>query len=97
MGALASVLVVLAALEYRWAGIASEANRERMQFTLHRAFQSIHAELDDTFVRLNAYGRKPRERLLAGLFTNFYVFAPIQSRPADGIENFDALLAELRK
>jgi signal transduction histidine kinase len=112
MGALASALVVLAALEYRWAGIVSEANRERMQFTLHSAFQSIRAELDDTFGRLNAYGREPREGLLTGLVTNVYVFAAgqdgresfrlanlpsMQSRPADRVGNFDALLAELRK
>jgi signal transduction histidine kinase len=55
MGALASVLVILAALEYRWAGIVSEANRERMQFTLHNAFQGIRAELDYRLVKLNSY------------------------------------------
>jgi signal transduction histidine kinase len=111
MGALASALVVLAALEYRWAGIVSEANRERMQFTLHSAFQSIHAELDDTFGRLNAYGQEPRDPL-NGLVTNVYVFAAgrdgresfrlanlpaVQPRPAERIGSFDALLAELRK
>jgi signal transduction histidine kinase len=68
-----------------------------MQFTLHTAFQGIRAELDDVFVKLSVYDRQPRERLLTGLVTNLYVFAPIQSRPADHIDKLDALLAELRK
>lgn len=105
MGALGSALVVLAALEYRWAGIVSEANRERMQFTLHSAFQGIRAELDDRFVKLGG-------RSSAGLVTNLYIFAAgddgheslrqanlpaIEFRPADRVESLDGLLAELRK
>jgi signal transduction histidine kinase len=83
MGALASALVVLGVLEYRWAGIVSEANRERMQFTLHSAFQGIRAELDNRFAKFNAYiesveqgssGREPSGRSLTGLVTNLYVF-----------------------
>jgi len=54
LGALASALVVQRT-EYRWAGIVSEANRERMQFTLHSAFQGIRAELNDRFVKPAAF------------------------------------------
>jgi signal transduction histidine kinase len=83
MGALASALVVLGVLEYRWAGIVSKANRERMQFTLHSAFQGIRAELDNRFAKFNAYiesveqrssGREPSGSSLTGLVTNLYVF-----------------------
>jgi len=95
MGALASALVVLAALEYRWAGIVSEANRERMQFTLHSAFQGIRAELDDRFVQLGG-------RSSAGLIANLYVFAAGDEgheslRQANLPASLDGLLAELRK
>ena len=46
IGALAVALGVLAILEYRWAGIIREANRDRMQAQLHTAVSGIQAEFN---------------------------------------------------
>jgi signal transduction histidine kinase len=53
IGALAIALAILAVLEYRWAGIVSEANRERMQTRLHTAVSEIQAEFNRDILDLS--------------------------------------------
>src|SRR6476646_4488484 len=53
MGALTIALAILAVLEYRWAGIVSEANRERMQTRLHTAVSEIQTEFNREILDLS--------------------------------------------
>ena len=46
IGALTVALAILAVLEYRWAGIVSEANLERMQTRLHTAVSEIQTDFN---------------------------------------------------
>src|SRR6476469_999871 len=46
IGALTVALAILAVLEYRWAGIVSEANLERMQTRLHTAVSDIQTDFN---------------------------------------------------
>jgi signal transduction histidine kinase len=46
IGALTVALAILAILEYRWAGIVSEANLERMQTRLHTAVSEIQTDFN---------------------------------------------------
>lgn len=52
--ALTIALVILAVFGYRWAGIVSEANRERMQTRLHTAVTDIQSEFNAEIGELGA-------------------------------------------